>query len=71
MSGLLTVRSLSSLCGGKPVLLPAAYQERLIDARRMYRDGARQTEIVAKHGSIVAREALEDLNRNEPRWWAQ
>ncbi len=50
-------------------VLPAAYRERVHNAMAMYRGGARKQSIVEKHGSIVAAEALTELNRSCPRWW--
>jgi hypothetical protein len=51
--------------------MPEAFKERIEDAIFMYRDGAKQPEVVRKHGSIVAREALQELNKRDPRWWAR
>jgi hypothetical protein len=51
--------------------LPEAFRIRCMDAMTMLRNCAKLADVIAKHGRIVADEAMRELDRVDPRWWAR
>jgi hypothetical protein len=51
--------------------LPERFRIRCLDAMTMLRDCAKLAEVIAKHGKIVAEEAMRELDRSDPMWWAK
>jgi hypothetical protein len=51
--------------------LPDAFRICCHDAIRMLRDCAKLADVIRKHGRIVAEEAMRELDRVDPKWWAR
>jgi len=50
---------------------PDAFRGRCRDAMQMLLDCAKQDDVLRKHGRIVAEEAMRELDRVDPKWWAK